>query len=425
MPSAEHPLDLLSSKEGRLMICMRWLSLLVLALSLAAAGCNRKTASAAAKGPPEVDVSTPVADTIRDWEVFTGRTQAIQFVDLRARVTGYLDRVSFKEGDDVSEGQELFRLQLKPFQLAVEQARANIAQQQAQLTYNQLEYRRYQTLRAQGAMSPEDVEKTRSNLETTQAALKGAQAALEIAQQNLDWATVRAPFTGRIGRRQVDPGNDVIADSTILASVVQIDPLYAYFDIDERTLLRIRELFPGGKVPADAAERFPVLLGLANEKPEDFSHPGKLKFGDNRVDANTGTLRMWGTFENPKHDLYPGLFIRVRMGVGTPRPVVMVSEAALGSDQGRKVLYVLDKEDKVSRVPVEIGQRKNGLIAVEQGVSKDDRIVVNGLQTIRDGAAVVPKLVPMPRAKAARDLPVSTSERTSGNTQGQKSTGGH
>src|SRR5262249_41813658 len=151
---------------------------------------------------------------------------------------------------------------------------------------------------------------------------------------------------GRISRRLVDPGNDVIADNTVLASLVQLDKLYAYFDVDERTLLRINHLLPHGKIPPDAAKLLPVTLGLANEKPEAFSHEGVVEFADNKVDPTTGTLRMWGTFDNPNFDLKPGLFIRVRMGLGAPRKALFVSEAALGSDQGRKFLYVVNGENK-------------------------------------------------------------------------------
>jgi RND family efflux transporter MFP subunit len=369
-------------------------SLPVLLLSLAAAvGCNRAPAESKQQKPPEVDVATPVADTIRDFDVFTGRTQAINNVDLRARVTGYLDKVNFNEGDDVEEGRPLFILKQEPFQYALRQAKASLAQQQAQLAYNDIDYQRAVNLRERGANSPDDVQKALAARDSLQGAVANAQAAVDVAQQNLDWATIKAPFTGRISRRLVDPGNDVMADNTVLANIVQVDPLYAYFDVDERTLLHIRSLLPEGKIPAEALETLPLTLGLANEKPEDFKHTGKLKFADNRVDPGTGTLRMWGTFQNPKRDLYPGLFIRVRMGLGKPRPALFVAEAALGSDQGRKYLYAVDDDNKIVRVPVEVGQRKNGRIAVESGLKGGERIVVTGLQNVRPKMEVAPKLL--------------------------------
>jgi RND family efflux transporter MFP subunit len=347
-------------------------------------------------GPPEVQVSAPLADTLTDYEVFTGRTQAINAVDLRARVTGYLDKAEFEQGSDVKKGQVLFVIQQRSFASALNQAKALRDEKRAQLAYNKSTYERYARLRPTRAVSQEDLEQARSARDTTQAALRGAEAALDVAQQNLDWTVIRAPFDGRLGRRLVDPGNDVLADNTILASIVQLDPLYAYFDVDERTLLKINHLLPQGKVPADAPYKLPVMLGLANQRPEDFSHAGVLRFADNKVDPGTGTLRLWGTFENPKKDLKPGLFVRVRVGIGEPRRALFVAESALGSDQGRRYLYVVGKDDKVVYTPVEVGQRKEGLIAIERGLKGGERVIVKGLQRVRkDDEVVVVKQVNM------------------------------
>ncbi len=196
----------------------------------------------------------------------------------------------------------------------------------------------------------------RDNREEAKATIARAKASREAAQQNVDYCVIRAPFSGRISRRSVDPGYDVVADKTVLASLVLLDPLYAYFDVDERTLLRIGALLPGGKVPADAAKQLPLTLGLANEKPEDFTHKGTLRIADNKVDATTGTVRMWGIFDNGKKDLRPGLFVRVRMDVGQPQPSLFVAETALGSDQGRKYLYVVNDEKKVIYTQVDVGR---------------------------------------------------------------------
>jgi RND family efflux transporter MFP subunit len=381
---------------------MRWLPLLLLCVA-AAGGCNRTQSKQVEAKPPEVEVATPVADTIRDFEVFTGRTQSINFVDLRSRVTGYLDKVNFEEGEDVKAGQKLFVLKLESFEADLRRAKATLTQMETQLTYAEQDYQRNLVLRAQGANTADDLQKSQANRDTASSGVQVARAALDISQQNLDWATITAPFSGRISRRLVDPGNDVIADNTILASIAQMDPLYAYFDVDERTLLRIRGMFPEGKVPKEAAQKLPITLGLANEKPDKFHHNGKLLFADNRVDANTGTLRLWGTFSNAERDLYPGLFIRVRMAIGEPKKALFVSEAALGSDQGRKFLYVVDSENKIKRVPVEVGHRKNGRIAIDPEMSElkdDDRVVVTGLQLVRPKQEVVPKVLSeMPRVK--------------------------
>jgi RND family efflux transporter MFP subunit len=433
------------------------LRVLVLALlflgAIAGTGCGEAdTQGAAGKSPAvDVEVSVPVPDSITDYEVFTGRTQAINRLDVRSRVTGYLDVVYvgkdanvsegqkiIKEGGDVKKGDILFVIHQEPFEAALKQAQANreqarktIAQQEAtrlaqeeQARYNRSYYDRY-VKAGPSAASADDIEKAYSGWKTAVEAAKAAQAAKEaamaaergaeaaeaIAAQNLDWTTIRAPFNGRIGKRLVDRGNDVIADNTILATLEQIDPLYAYFDVDERTLLKISHLLPEGQVPPDAAQKLPLKLGLANEKPENFSHDGQLLFADNRVDANTGTLRMWGLFENPKLDLRSGLFVRVRVGIGDPRQVLFVNESALGSDQGWRYLYVVNAENKIDRVPVEVGQRKNGLIAIEKGLEPGQRIVVIGLQRVRRGDKVEPKLVEMPRLEApATTTPVVTEQ---------------
>ncbi|MHC5537744.1 efflux RND transporter periplasmic adaptor subunit [Singulisphaera rosea] len=344
-------------------------------------------------------MSTPVRGTVTDAEVFTGRTQPIMSADIRSRVSGYLEKALFRDGEDVVAGSPLFQLELRPFELAVKQARGTLDQQKAQLKYNEANYSRVNRLSRNGAVSVDEVQQVSSSRDSSLAAVETATAALEMAQQNLDWATVRAPFAGRISRRQVDPGNTVAADTTILASLVQLDPLYAYFDVDERTVLRVRSQLAPGKSP-ESRLALPVSLGLSDEPVEVFSRSGSLKFTDNKVDPNTGTLRAWGTFANPQRDLHPGLFVRVRLQLGQPRTVLMLSEAALGSDQGRRYVYVVDAQNKAERVPVEVGPRSDGLIAIDKGLKGDERVITRGIQNIRPKAAVIPKTVEMPRAKA-------------------------
>jgi multidrug efflux system membrane fusion protein len=354
-------------------------------------------------------VSAPVKDRIINYEVFIGRTQAVNRVDLRARVTGYLDKVyvgradggeegerpTIREGSDVKKGQVLFVLQEKPFRDALTQAEKNLESLTTQRDFNK---RTSDRMRAGGVgVSPTDLDVAETAYRTSESQVAAARAAVALARQNLDWATIRAPFDGRIGKRLVDRGNDVKAEETILATIEQIDPLYAYFDVDERTTLRIADLLEDGQVPPDAARQFPLTLGLANEKPENFAHAGTLDFADNRVDPSTGTLRMWGLFENKKHELKSGMFVRVRVGVGEPQETLFVAESALNSDQGRKFVYVIDDDNKVVYKQVEPGQRKDGLIAVK-GVKEGDRVVVDGLQRVRAQMVVAPREVPMPRA---------------------------
>jgi multidrug efflux system membrane fusion protein len=380
-----------------------------LLLPLAVAGCHHSKPPADDGKPPEVMVSTPVTDSIVNYEVFTGRTQAANRVDLKARVSGFLDKVyvgrdderqdgrpmPVKEGEDVAKGAVLFVIEQKPYRDALTQAEKTYDQLVSQRDYNR---RNLDRLRTSGvASSPTDIDAAATAVRTSEAQAEAALAAKKIAQQNLDWCTVTAPFDGRISTRLVDRGNVVKADDTILATLEQVNPLRAYFDVDERTTLRISPLLDKGKVPPDAARKFPVTLGLANEEPDKFSHPGVLKSADNKVDPGTGTLRMWGLFENPKLDLKSGMFIRVRMGVGEPQGAVFVAEAALQSDQGRQYVYVLDEDNRVVYTPVEPGQRKNGLIAV-RSLKGDERVIVDGLQRVRPKMVAAPKEVPMPRA---------------------------
>jgi RND family efflux transporter MFP subunit len=414
---------------------LRWssssrLACLAAALLLVAAfvGCEGESGPAPSK-PPEVDVSHPEASTVADFEVFTGRTQSPHYIDIKAsHVTGYLEQVNFQEGDDVKAGQILFTIDSKTYDAALAQAVA-----QCDLATSHLQTMRdvYKRDLASPAATPEAaLIQDRDNALEAEASLKAAQATHQAAQNNVDYCVIRAPFDGRISRRLVDPGNDVTADVTVLASLVQLDPLYAYFDVDERTLLRIGALLPEGKIPPDAAQNFPLTLGLANEKPEEFKHKGTLKIADNKVDPGTGTLRMWGMFDNAKHDLKPGLFVRVRMDVGKPRlDFLFVAEAALGSDQGRKYVYVVNDENKAVYTQVEVGPRQNGLIAVKPtppppGLSsaeaaskgytltKDDRVVVNGLQRIHPVVDAEGHQHPMEVQPTLKDMPRATTPTT-------------
>jgi multidrug efflux system membrane fusion protein len=381
---------------------------LLLPAALMLIGCGHGQPKPEEAAPPEVMVSRPIREYLVSSEVFTGRTQAVNHVDLRARVTGYLDKLYvgkdadadsgmkvIKEGGDVKKGDVLFVLQQKPFVDAVTQAKNNLEQLKIQREFNRRDLARNQS--SGTGVSPTDLDRAETAYRTSNNQVAAAEAALALAQQNLDWATIKAPFDGRIGKRLVDRGNDVKADDTILASIEQIDPLYAYFDVDERTALRLSELLEDGMVPPDAAEKFEVKLGLANERPENFAHRGTLLFADNKIDPGTGTLRMWGVFENPRHDLKSGMFIRVRMGLGEPQEWQCIAETALQSDQGRKYVYVVGDDNKVMYTRVEPGQRKDGLIAVK-GLKGGERVVVDGLQRARPQMEVTPKEVPMPRA---------------------------
>lgn len=378
----------------------------------AAVGCEGEP-PAPPPSKPTVEVSSPIRDSVADFEVFTGRTQAMHYVDIRARVTGELMEMNFKEGEDVKKGQTLFKIDSRPYDATLAQADAmvNLANTHSQTMQDV--YSR--DLRSPAATPEATLIQDRDNLDEAKATLKASQATRQAAQNNVDYCVIKAPFDGRISRLSIDLNNDVIADTTVLASLVQLDPLYGYFDVDERTLLRIGALLPQGKVPADASVKFPLTLGMANEKPEEFSHKGTLRIADNKVDPTTGTVRMWGVFDNPYFDLKPGMFVRVRMDVGQPRPALFVAEEALGSDQGRRYLYVVNDDNKIVYTQVDVLQRKDGRIAVAPvkgyGLTAKDRVVVNGLQRVHADQEVEPKPVDMPRAMVPGEEPPVVVEK--------------
>jgi RND family efflux transporter MFP subunit len=388
-----------------------WAAGAVLAAA-AAAGCEGEPQQAGGpKKLEEVQVSALVPDYVADYEVFTGRVQTTHYLDIKARVTGYLKEAGFKEGEDVRKDQVLFKIDSRPYDAMLAQTAAMVAQASTHLQTAEDTYSR--DLRSPAATSDAALTQDRDAVEEAKAALKQAEANRQAAQNNVDYCVIKAPFDGRISRLNVDPENDVIADNTVLASLVQLDPLYAYFDVDERTLLDIGALLPEGKITPRAAEVFPLTLGLANQKPEEFTHKGTLKIADNKVDSTTGTLRMWGTFDNAAHDLKPGLFVRVRMDKGRPKQSLFVYEAAIGSDQGRNYVYVVGADNKAAYTQVEKGQKKDGLIAIKPAkgyeLKPGDRVVVNGLQRIHPildektgqlkPVEIQPQEVPMPRAK--------------------------
>ncbi|HEX5272621.1 MAG TPA: efflux RND transporter permease subunit [Gemmataceae bacterium] len=335
---------------------------------------------------PEVTVAQPVSREVTDSEDFTGRLDAVESVDLRPRVTGYLDKVLFKEGADVKKGDALFVIDQRPYKAALDQAQANqkAAQEQSDLARRTLE-----RIRASGAAATRaDVEVAEGQSRVAAAQADAAKAAVEIARLNLDWTTVRSPIDGRIGRSLLDAGNLVRADETPLGNVVSLDPVYVYFGVDERTLLRLERLARAGKGKGLARADVPVSVGLADE--DGYPRRGTLSFVDNRVSADTGMVQMRVTLPNTDRSLRPGLFARVRLAVGAPHKALLVPEDAVGDDQGRKTVYVVDKDNKVVSRAVTLGAKQNGLRVVSEGLKPDERVIVEGRSRARPGQTVKP-----------------------------------
>jgi RND family efflux transporter MFP subunit len=253
------------------------------------------------------------------------------------------------------------------------------------------------------AISQEDYDKAEGDRNEAAAAVGVAEAARDVAQQNLDYTLITATISGRISQQMIDPGNMVKANDTVLTTIVSMDPMYAYFDIDERTLLQIRRLVRAGKVRSAREGGAKVCLGLADEG--GFPHEGTINFIDNRVDIPTGTLRVRGLFPNPNRMLSPGLFVRVQVPIGDPHQSLLVSERALGSDQGQKFLYVLNDKDEVVYRHVEVGTLNDGLRVIHSGVKPGERVILSGLQRVRPGIKVNAKNVAM----AGKDMPATAA----------------
>jgi RND family efflux transporter MFP subunit len=376
-------------------------------------GCTHAPAEIAGTAPPSVPVSYPVEREITEYADYTGRTAAVDSVEVRSHVWGYLEKVNFKEGDPVMKDDVLFKLDARPYVAALDQAKAKVAQDQAQLKFDEAEYQRALKLVSSGAVTKSDLDKTAAARDVDIANIKAAEAAVAARELDVEYTNVRAPVSGRAGRYVVTVGNLIQSGDqgggTLLTTIVSVDPMYVYFDADEYTVLRVRKLIREGK--AKSARDFPDLpawLGLANE--EGHPHKGVLNFVDNQVNPKTGTLRLRGVFPNKDDALAPGYFARVRINIGFPHPALLINDRAIDTDQGQKIVYVVGEDNKVSTRPVRVGKIYAGLREITHGLKAGDRVIVNGLQQVRPGLVVEPKLA---------DMPVSASSRGVRNAMGE------
>jgi RND family efflux transporter MFP subunit len=382
----------------------RWPWLAILAC-LTAAGCHKAAATPPPPKTPEVIVALPVYEDITDHEDFTGQTEAVKSIEIRARVTGYLKSVNFQHGAEVEEGELLFEIDPPHYQAEFDRNEGAVAQAEARLKRLQADFARAEGLHPTGVITKEQFDLVSGDLAEAEATLKSAKAALKIARVNLNYCTIKAPISGRLSRPLIDPGNLAISNETVLTRIVSQDPMYVYFDIDERTMLRLRRL--EGAAPIQESS-MPVLMGLADE--EGYPHQGQLNFEDNRLDPSTGTLRIRGVFPNPDRLLSPGLFVRVRVPIGEPYRALLVPEPALGADQGQKFIYVVDDKNEVSYRRVQVGRLHGQWRVVTEGVSPGERVVVSGLQRVRPGAKVEPKLTEMERTASTSQFNFTKSE---------------
>ena len=361
-------------------------------------GCGKHPAQTAPP-PPVVSVIMPVARDVVEWDEYIGRIEAPESVEIRARVSGYLDKVHFKEGKEVKKGDLLFTIDPRPYQADFDRADAEHerALSQADLAKNDAE--RAKRLIATKAISEEDFDTKTKSYNASLAAVKSAKAALDLAKLNLEFTEIRSPIEGRAGRAIVTEGNLVSggtsgAGATLLTTVVSVDPLYCYIEIDEHSILKYLQLRREGKRDSALDKEIPVEMAFANE--EGFPHKGHSDFVDNRADPNTGTVLCRSVFPNPERTLGPGFFARVRIPGSGKYPALLIPDRAVGADQSQKFVYVVNGEKKVEFRPVKLGPIVDGLRVVKEGVKPGEQIIVEGLLRVRPGIAVDAKL---PEAK--------------------------
>jgi multidrug efflux system membrane fusion protein len=380
----------------------RTLVLFVISVLAASGGCHGQPGQVAPPQAPAVPVSRPVRQEVTDYVDFTGRTDAVQAVNIEARVTGYLVKMPFKEGSEVKKDDLLFQIDPRPYQAQLDQAKGQVNLYKAQLDLARITYHRFQTLykTTPGAVSKQQLDQYRAQVEEAQAQVKAFQASLEVYRLNLEFCRVTSPIDGRVSRYYLTLGNLVNQDQTLLTTVVSQDPMYAYFDTDEPTLLRFRRAVSEGKIKLAEQGKYPVSMGLQDE--EGFPHAGTIDFVNNQVNPTTGSITMRGVFPNPKlrggiRLMSPGMFVRIRLPMGPRHPALLVIDRAIGSDQGLKYVYVVDAENKVQYRRVTTGPlQDNGLRVIESGLKPGDWVVIGGLQQVRPRMEVRPDQTPMP-----------------------------
>ena len=368
---------------------------LVVLSCLGLAGCAQSPAEGPPPPPPTVKVSYPLERQATDYADFTGRTMAVQSVKLRARVWGHLEKINFTEGADVKKNQTLFIIDQRPYKAAFARAEAEVAQSEARYIRLLGNQKRSKSLALANSIGQEELEKINGEVSEAAALVKSAAASRDVAKLNLDFTEVKAPVSGQISRAMVTVGNMVESGETggtILTTIMSIDPMYAYFDVDDQTWVQVRARLR--KSPLDTPG---VQLGLSNEK--GHPHLGKLDFVDNQVDAGTGTLRMRGLFPNQDRLLTPGLFVRIRLPLGGSHDALLVSDRAIDTDQGQKLVYVVNADNIVEKRLVKLGGLHDGLREIEAGVKAKEQVVVEGIQRVRPGAVVAPDLIAMPGNK--------------------------
>lgn len=360
--------------------------------------CGRTPEATVAPAAAKVNVAKVIEQPVNEWDEVTARLESPETVQVRPRVSGQIDSVAFTDGALVKKGDLLFQIDPRPFEAEVHRLEAQLQQSRAAAQRSTNEAQRGERLRTNNAISAELADSRTTTAQESKAAVAAIQAQLDLARLNLSFTRVTAPITGRVSRAEITAGNIVTADQTILTSLVSTDKVYAYFDADERVFLKYNQLARDGKRGATT----PVYMGLSNEA--ENPHLGQMNFVDNQVNPRTGTIRGRAVFDNSKGEYTPGLYARLKLvGSGT-YSAMLIKDEAVGTDLGKKFVLVVDKDNKAIYRSVDLGPKLEGLRIVRSGLSKDDRIVVTGLQRVRPGSPVDPQDTPMASAETLTAL---------------------
>lgn len=339
-----------------------------------------------------VDVAAVVSRAVTDWQTYSGRLEAIERVDIRPQVSGILTAVHFKDGSVVRKGDPLFTIDPRPFAAEVARAEAQLAGAEARAAYTAADLARGERLLADNAIARRDFEEKQNAAREAAANLLAARAALKVAQLNLEYTHIAAPISGRVSRAEVTVGNLVApGNGPALTTLVSADRIYAAFDVDEQSYLKV--------VDGTQGKALPIRLGLADE--DGYSRTGRLSSVDNRLDSSSGTIRLRAVVDNPDGRLVPGLYARVMLGAAAQRDALLIDEKAVGTDQAKRFVLVVGDGNQTAYREVRLGAIQGGMRVVDAGLKAGERIVVNGLQRVRPGDTVTPNIVPMGSDTAA------------------------